>query len=143
MCFNMGIYWEFNPFPLLLLLLPVPLVVVTDPVNTTVQLGEMAAFFCSFSGSPPPSQIQWFMEGSSDPLSLPKYDVTISEDYLSSTLSFEAALEDHDTQYYCRAMQTLVTGEIVVLSDAATLTVNCKCVLSLCFTHSPVFDCLV
>ena len=84
-------------------------------------------FSCSFTGSPPPPTILWFTEGSNVALSLPKYNVTISDDGLSSVLSFVTSLEDHDTVYRCEASQTLVTGEVVnATSLPATLTVNCK-----------------
>ena len=84
-------------------------------------------FSCSFTGSPSPPNILWFIEGSDVALSLPKYNVTITDDELSSVLSFVTSLEDHDTVYYCEASQTLVTGEVVTATSlSATLTVYCK-----------------
>ena len=89
-------------------------------------VGETATFTCAFSGSPAPDSIQWFREGVDGPLTDDRFDITY-EDYFSSQISFVTVLEDHDTVYYCRAIQYLVGGRIDnVTTESATLTVYCK-----------------
>ena len=115
-----------------------------DPANATVAVGETVSFTCSFPGPQPPlqvslsvavyicvilysplSQIDWFIYGESNsPLTLPKYLINISDDGLSSQLSFEASLEDHGSGYYCQAT---AEGEVLLIdTQPAFLTVNCE-----------------
>ena len=109
------------------LLHTVPLEVETDPSDLTVIVGETATFTCAFSGFPAPDSIQWFREGVDDPLTDDRFDITYGDDGLSSQISFVTVLQDHDTAYYCRAMQYLVGGWIEnATTESATLTVNCK-----------------
>lgn len=109
------------------LLHTVPLEVETDPSDLTVIVGETATFTCAFSGFPAPDRIQWFREGVDDPLTDDKFNITYDDYGLSSQISFMTVLEDHDTAYYCRAMQYLVGGRIEnATTGSATLTVNCK-----------------
>ena len=100
--------------------------VVTNPTELTVTVGDTATFTCAFFGSPAPDSIQWFREGVDDPLTDERFNITY-EDYFSSQISFVSLVEDHNTVYYCRAVQTLVGGRIDnVSTESATLTVYCK-----------------
>ena len=106
--------------------LKVPIKVTTAPRDTTVIVGDTAAFVCTFSSFPTPSSIQWFKEEVSLPLTDERFNITTSNDSFSSELSFEATPEDNDTKYFCRGMQELVTGEVTEDSESATLTIQSK-----------------
>lgn len=52
--------------------------------------------------------------------------MTMSNDSFTSELSFVATPEDNDTRYFCQGIQELVTGEVTVDSESATLTIQSK-----------------
>ena len=94
-------------------------IIIQGPQSQTAVVQDTIVLTCIANYT---DTIEWFKDGDSLPSSAAIEVVEESDDVLRSILSFNATLEDGNSNYSCNASSMLD----YVVSDNATITILCK-----------------